>query len=82
MGSHVVHIEIDNDNVYRAFKQWKKDGKFPTLKLAFYNFSEIRERSGVYYMQIKKEKRGKTRGRTPKYMPTASAINSLHDKSL
>lgn len=78
MTKHVLHIEIDDENVYRAFKQWKKDGKFPTMKLAFYNLAEIRERSGVAYMQIKKEKRGKMRGRSPKYLPPSL----FNDKAL
>lgn len=69
--THVIHIEIDDDDVYRAFKQWKRDGKFKTMKMAFYNFSEIKERLGITYMQIApKRKNGKRiRGRMPKYIP-------------
>lgn len=82
MGKHIIHIEIDDEDVYRAFKQWKKDGRFPTMKLAFYNFSEIRERSGTTYMQIKPKKQGKKlRGRGPKYIPSVSAMDLLQHKA-
>lgn len=70
MGRHVIHIEIDDENVYRAFKQWTREGKFKSMKLAFYNFSEIRERIGSSYMVVKQETRGrKMRGRKPKFIP-------------
>jgi hypothetical protein len=71
MATHTIHIEIDDEEVYRAFLQWKRDGKYRTQKLAFYNFTEIRQRIGLGYMVVKHETRGRPRGRKPKYMPAS-----------
>lgn len=72
----VFHFEVD-DEIAEAFNRYKKEGNYPSAKVAFCNLTEITSRTSKNYMVVKTETRGrKVRGRTPKFLSQLSHLEA------